>query len=65
MYYALEMLKIKALGRKRGSKELMIELGLTIVAVVLLITFRTQMTTLLTTISSFVTDKIKALFTAV
>ena len=58
----LDMVKAKALKKKRGSKELMIELGLAIVGVVLLIVFRGQITTLLTTLGKFVTDKIQGLF---
>ena len=45
----MNILKAKALKRKRGSKELMIELGLAIVGVVLLIVFREQISTLLQT----------------
>ncbi len=58
----MNILKAKALKRKRGSKELMIELGLAIVGVVLLIVFREQISTLLQTLGTFVTEKIKGLF---
>ncbi len=58
----MNVLKAKALKRKRGSKELMIELGLAIVGVVLLIVFREQISTLLQTLGTFVTEKIKGLF---
>ena len=40
----------------------MIELGLAIVGVVLLIVFREQISTLLQTLGTFVTEKIKGLF---
>ena len=58
----MNILKAKALKKKRGSKELMIELGLAIVGVVLLIVFREQISTLLQTLGEFVTEKIKGLF---
>ena len=58
----MNMLKAKVLKKKRGSKELMIELGLAIVGVVLLIVFREQISTLLQTLGTFVTEKIKGLF---
>ena len=58
----MNMLKAKVLKKKRGSKELMIELGLAIVGVVLLIVFREQISTLLETLGTFVTEKIKGLF---
>jgi hypothetical protein len=58
----MNLLKAKALKKKRGSKELMIELGLAIVGVVLLIVFREQISTLLQTLGTFVTEKIKGLF---
>ena len=58
----MNLLKAKALKKKRGSKELMIELGLAIVGVVLLIVFREQISTLLQTLGEFVTEKIKGLF---
>ena len=58
----MNVLKAKALKRKRGSKELMIELGLAIVGVVLLIVFREQISTLLQTLGAFVTEKIQGLF---
>ena len=58
----MNILKAKVLKKKRGSKELMIELGLAIVGVVLLIVFREQISTLLQTLGSFVTEKIKVLF---
>jgi hypothetical protein len=57
-----EAVKRKVLKKKRGSKELMIELGLAIVGVVLLIVFREQITTLLKTLGTFVTEKIQGLF---
>ena len=59
----MNLLKAKVLKKKRGSKELMIELGLAIVGVVLLIVFREQISTLLQTLGEFVTEKIKGLFT--
>ena len=58
----MNMLKAKVLKKKRGSKELMIELGLAIVGVVLLIVFREQISTLLQTLGTFVTENIKGLF---
>jgi hypothetical protein len=58
----MNILKAKVLKKKRGSKELMIELGLAIVGVVLLIVFREQISTLLQTLGTFVTEKIKGLF---
>ena len=58
----MNILKAKVLKKKRGSKELMIELGLAIVGVVLLIVFREQTSTLLQTLGAFVTEKIKGLF---
>jgi hypothetical protein len=58
----MNLLKAKVLKKKRGSKELMIELGLAIVGVVLLIVFREQISTLLQTLGTFVTEKIKGLF---
>ena len=58
----MNILKAKVLKKKWGSKELMIELGLAIVGVVLLIVFREQISTLLQTLGTFVTEKIKGLF---
>ena len=58
----MNILKAKVLKKKRGSKELMIELELAIVGVVLLIVFREQISTLLQTLGTFVTEKIKGLF---
>ena len=56
------MLK-KVSEKKRGGKEIMIELGLAIVGVVLLIFFRDKIGGLITTIAKFVTDKIQSIFT--
>ena len=65
----LEIMKVKTravkgklFNKKRGSKELMIELGLAVVGVVLLIVFREQITNLITTLVAQVTSKIKAIF---
>ena len=55
-------LKVKATTKKRGSKELMIELGLAIVGVVLLIVFRDQVKGILGTLGTFVSEKIQGLF---
>ena len=65
----LEIMKVKTravkgklFNKKRGSKELMIELGLAVVGVVLLIVFREQITNLITTLVTEVTSKIRAIF---
>ncbi len=49
--------------KKRGGKEIMIELGLAIVGVVLLIFFRDKIGDLISIIGKFVTDKIQSIFT--
>lgn len=49
--------------KKRGGKEIMIELGLAIVGVVLLIFFRDKIGDLISTIAQFVTGKIQSIFT--
>lgn len=49
-------------NKKNGGKEVLIELGLVIIGVVLLIIFKTQLTTLLNTAGASVSTKITALF---
>lgn len=56
------MLK-KVTEKKRGGKEIMIEMGLAIVGVVLLIFFRDSIGDMISTITQFVTDKIQSIFT--
>ena len=56
------MLK-KVSEKKRGGKEIMIELGLAIVGVVLLIFFRDKIGDLISTNAQFVTTKIQSIFT--
>ena len=53
----------KVSEKKRGGKEIMIELGLAIVGVVLLIFFRDKIGDLISTIAQFVTTKIQSIFT--
>lgn len=56
-------MKEKLLTKKRGGKEILMELGLSLVAVVLLILFRDQIKIVLETIIALVSAKIQALFT--
>ncbi|SCP99063.1 hypothetical protein [Anaerobium acetethylicum] len=56
-------MKGKLLTKKRGGKEILMELGLSLVAVVLLILFRDQIKIVLETIIALVSTKIQALFT--
>lgn len=48
-----------------GGKEIIMEVGLAVIGVALLILFRSQVSTMVTTILSKATQKIEALFEAV
>ena len=50
-------------GADKGGKEIIVELGLTVVAVALIVVFRTQIKSLVDTIMSSATTTITGLFT--
>lgn len=55
--------KAAILGADKGGKEIIVELGLTVVAVALIVVFRTQIKSLVDTIMSNATTTITGLFT--
>ena len=57
-----EKVKNAVLSRDRGGKEIIVELGLAGIAVALLLVYRTQINTLVTSIMSEATTKITSLF---
>lgn len=60
--YIIEKIKEKVFYKKRGGKEIFMELGLAIVGVVLLMVFRDQIKPLVSTIANFVSSKIQSIF---
>lgn len=61
---ATSLLSEKMTKKKRGGKEILVELGLALVMVSLLVIFRDQVGPVITSITTFVSGKIQALFTA-
>lgn len=57
-----EKVKNAVLSSDRGGKEIIVELGLAGIAVALLLVYRTQINTLVTSIMSEATTKITSLF---
>ena len=55
--------KAAVFGADKGGKEIIVELGLTVVAVALIVVFRTQIKSLVDTIMSSATTTITGLFT--
>ena len=55
--------KAAVFGVDKGGKEIIVELGLTVVAVALIVVFRTQIKSLVDTIMSSATTTITGLFT--
>jgi uncharacterized alkaline shock family protein YloU len=58
----IKNIKNLTLKKKDGGKEILIELGLAIVGVVLLIMYKQQISTFLTTITTRITTEITNLF---
>ena len=54
--------KVAVFGVDKGGKEIIVELGLTVVAVALIVVFREQIKTLVDTIMSSATTTITGLF---
>lgn len=51
--------------RKKGDKAVIVELGFAVVAVILIVVFRDQIKVMIETLSTFVTTKIKEIFTTI
>ena len=60
----LKKIKERVLNKKKGGKEIIMEVGLAAVGVVLLVVFRDQLTTLVQTLIGNVTTEISTVFKA-
>ena len=51
--------------KKKGSKEVMVELGMAVVAIILIVVFRDKIKDLIDTLGTFVSNKIQDIFNGI